>query len=711
MMNVNLFLQVKKMGLTLLLFVTCCPLSLNATSTDKDFKKLMQGFLEEEEVSTNLLKTAANWQADGSFSDINYDDTSITKWAPIAHLERLNAFAQAYVTPGTDFYENDRVFDQIVKALSFWQTKNPESKNWWHNQIGEPQEMGILLIQLRNGKRQLPTDLEQAIIERMKTDGGDPEVKTGANKTDISLHWLYRACLTKDEGLLRRAVGYIYEPIAYTTAEGFQYDNSYFQHGNQLYIGGYGDEILKTATRIAAITAGTQFEMPTEKVALLSHFMRNTYFKSIRGQYMLYDVMGRSVSRPNILDKSGMAILAKRMLKVDPKNKKEFSDIIDRLKGNATPDTGIKASHTHYYIGDYTLHVRPEYHFDVRLASVRTSKNEYGNNENLKGYFLSDGATSMTIDGDEYFNIFPTWDWAHIPGVTAPHLNDIPLNANAWQTPGSSTFAGGVSDSLIGATAYSYHDTRQEVNTQARKSWFFFDKEIVCLGAGIQSTVDAPVHTTVNQCLQNSRDVEVNDGKNVRTIAGNSEVVEGANWVYHNKMGYVFPMKQTVFVSNMVQQGTWQSINRSRSNKTEQRPVVTIGINHGIHPKEASYAYIVVPNVLTADDLDSYARKTPIDILINTSEQQAVYHRKQDVLMISFFKAGTLTTEKGRFTADKPCVVMVRNLEGKRPALYVADPAQTALPISVAIEGKKNKMEWTADFSVKGIHPGMTLKY
>ena len=74
--------------------------------------------------------------------------------------------------------------------------------------------------------------------------------------------------------------------------EGFQHDNSYFQHGRQLYIGGYGDEILKGVTQIAMYTKGTQYAIPQDKLALLSKFMRETYYATIRGQYMLFDVLG-----------------------------------------------------------------------------------------------------------------------------------------------------------------------------------------------------------------------------------------------------------------------------------------------------------------------------------------------------------------------------------------------------------------------------------
>lgn len=113
---------------------------------------------------------------------------------------------------------------------------------------------------MRSGAKKLPEELERKLLERMKTDGGDPAKWTGANRTDIALHWIYRSCLSEDSTDLKKAIENAYSPLVYTTQEGFQHDNSYFQHGSQLYIGGYGDEILKGITQIAMYTKGTDYE-------------------------------------------------------------------------------------------------------------------------------------------------------------------------------------------------------------------------------------------------------------------------------------------------------------------------------------------------------------------------------------------------------------------------------------------------------------------
>ena len=141
-----------------------------------------------------------------------------------------------------------------------------------------------------------------------------------------------------------------------------------------------------------------------------------------------------------------------------------------------------------------------QYNFDVRLASTRTKKCEYGNKENLKTYFMSDGCTNITQTGDEYFNIFPVWNWCHIPGTTAPQLEKVPMDPKAWGVLGTSTYAG-VSTAFM-ELQHTPIWTPILVNTEPRKSWYFFDNEVVCLGVEFKSTSTYPVHTTVNQCFE-----------------------------------------------------------------------------------------------------------------------------------------------------------------------------------------------------------------
>lgn len=677
---------------------------------NNDYEMFMEKIRNTTIKNPSIDKNLALFQENGSFSDIDYDDTQMTNWTPIKHIERLSDFVYAYTNEKNKYYQNEDLYQKIVKGLEYWYDVDSESDNWWHNQISEPQKLGVLLIQMRIGKKQIPQELETKILKRIQETGGDPAKWTGANRTDIALHWIYRSCLTQNEADLKTAIDNVFNPVVYTTEEGFQHDNSYFQHGEQLYIGGYGDEILKGVTQVASYALGTQYQLDKEKVELLSKFMRETYYRAVRGQNMSFDVVGRSVSRPGLLNKRTTATYAKRMIDIDPTHADEYKAIIARLNRKQPADYQVTASHTHYFRGDYSLHVRPQYNFDVRLASTRTKKCEYGNKENLKTYFMSDGCTNITQTGDEYFNIFPVWNWCHIPGTTAPQLEKVPMDPKAWGVLGTSTYAGGVSDSIYGATAYAYMDTNPEVNTGAKKSWYFFDNEVVCLGAGIQSTSTYPVHTTVNQCFLKGG-IMVDKGNKEETLANGSHTLQAPQWVLHDKIGYFFPQKEEVFLTAQTQSGRWYDINTSKSKKEEKMDVFTLGINHGVGPKDGSYAYIVVPGKTSAQEMKAYQKKNAIEILSNNPKIQAVRNTKLNVWMVTFFEAGTFTHKELSVTVDKPCILMIKDITSKSANLHIADPGQTQSPIQVELKIGKKKQTLTADFTQTGIYAGATKQY
>jgi chondroitin AC lyase len=677
---------------------------------NNDYEMFMEKIRNTTIKNPSIDKNLALFQENGSFSDIDYDDTQMTNWTPIKHIERLSDFVYAYTNEKNKYYQNEDLYQKIVKGLEYLYDVDSESDNWWHNQISEPQKLGVLLIQMRIGKKQIPQELETKILKRIQETGGDPAKWTGANRTDIALHWIYRSCLTQNEADLKTAIDNVFNPVVYTTEEGFQHDNSYFQHGEQLYIGGYGDEILKGVTQVASYALGTQYQLDKEKVELLSKFMRETYYRAVRGQNMSFDVVGRSVSRPGLLNKRTTATYAKRMIDIDPTHADEYKAIIARLNRKQPADYQVTASHTHYFRGDYSLHVRPQYNFDVRLASTRTKKCEYGNKENLKTYFMSDGCTNITQTGDEYFNIFPVWNWCHIPGTTAPQLEKVPMDPKAWGVLGTSTYAGGVSDSIYGATAYAYMDTNPEVNTGAKKSWYFFDNEVVCLGAGIQSTSTYPVHTTVNQCFLKGG-IMVDKGDKEETLANGSHTLQAPQWVLHDKIGYFFPQKEEVFLTAQTQSGRWYDINTSKSKKEEKMDVFTLGINHGVGPKDGSYAYIVVPGKTSAQEMKAYQKKNAIEILSNNPKIQAVRNTKLNVWMVTFFEAGTFTHKELSVTVDKPCILMIKDITSKSANLHIADPGQTQSPIQVELKIGKKKQTLTADFTQTGIYAGATKQY
>lgn len=646
----------------------------------------------------------------GSYPDIDYDSHEPSAWSPIYHLERLMQVAGAYNDISSIYYHNEDVYDEICKSLDFYLEKAPWSNNWYKGQIWEPRDFGMIIILMSQEKKDLPISIKNKIIEKWRNCGADPKNFTAANRTEVATHYVYFACILEDSELLHSSLDYIFEPLNYRLdedEEGIQIDNSYYDNGPQLYIGGYGIVMIDVVTRFGKFCKGTEFAIPKEKLELLRNYVFQTVSNSHRGRYLNYNCIGRTVARKDYLSYGSLIRSLSRMNDIDEESDlhPEYDWMIARLKGLQTASYKVKSSHTHYYKGDYTVHTRPLYNFSIRMTSTRTRRNETMSEENIRGYYISDGSTDIRCTGDEYLNIFPIWDWKRVPGVTIPQKERLTRTFGSVIN-GTSKFAGGVSDSIYGVTAYKYYDTYQDTNTGASKGYFFFDDEVVCLGAGIKS--DYPVMTGVDQtwggqiisCLKT-------DGKvDTYNYCLNEDVIYDNNlrFVHHNNMGYYFPDGGKIRVRNRETEGRWTDINASGNQDSAlvKGNVFSIAIDHN-NPSEENgiknYAYVVVPAV-TLSKMEQYVLKSPIRIIQNSDTIQSVAYSNKDIIGIIFYKDGNLEYGGYSIVVDRPCVVLIKNI--KTPSLmevHIADPSQNGLPINISIRKDRIIYEGRADFS------------
>jgi chondroitin AC lyase len=621
-------------------------------------------------LDNGVTSTLATLQSNGSWPDVNYAYSSTTYTADV-HLTRVKNFVLAYSHTSSTHYHSTPLFNAIVSSLGYWDTADPQSWNWYHNQISNPQMLGEILILLNNAPSTLSTTLRNNLLSQMNR--GNPAAQAGANKLDIAIHFIYRACLTANDSLMQTGVTEAFYPILLTAQEGIQHDLSYQQHGPQLYLYGYGLVFVNGEIKVAHYLRGTSYALSGSKLALFSNFVRNAYLKVLRGKYIDFSVHGRSISRVNNLT-PGIATHLNKLKMLDTAHVVEYNAAIARIQNTQPVSYMVTPVHTHFWRSDYTVHHRSGYFFGLRNVSTRTSKSENGNGENLKGYYLTEGATNISVNGPEYNNIFPVWDWSRIPGTTTPYLTTIPLRTAWGGNYGTAAFSGGVSDSLYGATALAFND----YNTQARKAWFFFDNEIVCLGANINSTAAEAINTTVNQCLLNGT-VTVSAGGTESTLpAGSYSYNNNLKWVSHNGLGYYFPAGGNIQLRSQTQTGTWKSINNGGTTTVQSMNVFSLWFDHGVQPANASYAYYVIPgqNIATYDT-------SAVRILQNDADVQAVRHTGLNNWQLVFYKAGTFNKDGVTITVDRPCVLMLKQVGSTSVTVSIADPTQSSLPVNV----------------------------
>lgn len=670
----------------------------------------------------SLDKRVGYWSAkmslNGSWDDIDYKSRTQTAWIPSQHLVRLHQLVLGYTLSNSQYYDNPQLFTQIEQSFQYWWDVDPRSTNWWNQQIFCPKQVGEMLILMRSGKQQLNKTLENKLLTRMKEIGGEPDgiySGGGSNRINIAAHWIYRGCLIQDRSVLEEGVKNALLPVRFCPpAGGVQYDFSYQEHGQQLYIGNYGNAFVDNISNMALYLKNTEYALSGDQLKLFSQYVRYTYIPTVRGQYYSFSHPGRQVANKGGLNKAGSVGVLEKMIAIDPAYAQVYNNAIQRWAGKEPASYKVGATHHQYWISDYTAHARPDYFFDVRYVSDRTVRTENINNENKKGFFLSDGATNMTIKGDEYLNVFGAWDWCKVPGVTAPQLDSLPDMKVAVGGPaGVGNFSGGVSDSVYGTSVYMMDYAM--FKTQAKKSWFFFDKEIVCLGTDINSDYGRPVATTVNQALSKGN-IIISQKTLLATYShlfGEKKYDGQLDWILHNGFGYYFPQGGNIVVANKVQTGNWYTISVSQQNKVVKDSVFSLWFDHGTNPKGQQYAYYVVPNINDANAMRHYVAENKMQIIANNGNQQSVWNQQLQMLQaVLFSKKQQVDFDKNySLQLDAPCVVMLQRKEGKFVG-YIADPTQKLQNIVVKLLDKKNKKETKLDIPLpKGVEAGKSVRF
>ncbi|RKR80387.1 chondroitin AC lyase [Mucilaginibacter gracilis] len=619
-----------------------------------------------------VTQNVANLKSDGTWADINYRDTALAIWSPAAHLNRVYELALAYAQTKGVYSRNETLHVAIVKALQAWNQLDPKCKNWWFNEINCPQTLGQIMLLLKSSKP-LPKPLQDSLITKMNR--GDMYKQTGANKFDVALHNIYSALLTANIVLMDSAVSQCFQPLTLTNApEGLMYDYSYLQHGRQLQIASYGLVFLKGEYGLAALVRGTNWQMKPPQRKLLAKFLNDVFLNAMRYKYLDFNVMGRNFSRKNSLSTNVAALLQKDMDALQKADKETLDDVTGclnaarRISGKVPASFKVKPVHQQYWIGDYTQHVNPDYLFTVRANSARTKRLETGNGENLYGRYMGDGATNIQRSGGEYFNIFPVWENDKVPGVTCRDFAIDRHAVNSWDQTGTTNFTGGLSNGTDGVCTYTLNFD----SVKAKKAWFFFGKEIICMGAGIQSRAPENITTTVNQCWSHT-DVL-------------SDSLNGTFW--QDSIAYYFQPDEKIKYTNTEQKGTWKRINSSQSADTVKGKVFKLWIDHGPLPHDATYVYAVLPGV-PLNQVSSLSPFNHLKVISNNDEQQAIIDLKTGMAQIVFYQPGTIKTEGFSVSVNEACVIMIEKKGTAQQSLFVADPSHQLKEIVITVNNKR----------------------
>ncbi len=631
--------------------------------------RIIADLLSPVVVQEEVLRIMQSQKPDGTWSGIDYKDVSRTGFQHSQHLQNMIVLARAYKKNASPLYRDPAVKNAVSRALDYWQANDFICENWWWNEMGTPHQMINLLLLLDTDltEKQRTEGIRIAGRANLEASGARP----GGDLIQIAGMLGKQALFQRNSEVLAKVIQILASEMKVSGGRGLKPDLSFHHRtDNVISTNTYGTGFAATFAYWAAKIGGTAYSLPEPATQLLvDYFLDGISQSLVYGKFPDPGASNREITRKGALGPVGASI-AENLLAATNYRKAELTNLRDIQKGMVPPNRtkDFYFWHSHYY-----THQRPDYHTSVRMHSNRASNMEQPHNEEgLQNHHYGDGSHFISRKGDEYNHIFPVWNWQKIPGTTVvqkpsmPHWKDLARQ-------GRNDFTGGVTDKRYGAAAFDFESVHDPL--AAKKAWFFFDKEFVCLGAGITSTSDYEVSTTLNQCVLNGDVTISRTGVTEKLASNNHQKPDQVQWVLHDSIGYIFPEATTLHLSNEKKVGSWRSITHQSwaTSDTVSKDVFTLWLDHGIKPKDKTYQYMVVPG-LTEAGAEQYYSHNPITILSNTPEKQAVEHKTLGVTQLVFYKAGSIQWGGLTLSVDQPCMVMVNMTGGTIKKLTVSDP-------------------------------------
>lgn len=585
-------------------------------------------------------------RSDGSWADIDYTSTAITNWPAATHTTRLKSICTSYNKQTSAYYHSANVKDKIRKIIEFYIAAKPKSANSWYNVIGAPINLGPALILLKTGdsfgfdQPTLISYADQLIRYYTESVVIVPYYTTGANKVWLLTSSIYKACINEDDAILTSNFRGVFEEVVIMDGikEGIKPDYSFYQHGAQLYCGGYGMSFLGDITYYGNLCQGTTYAMSDEQLKVITDALLEGFIWLSQRAAFDFGAVGREISRSGAASSASLKTYITRLKQMNAPRADELTSAYNFITGT---EDFRNPGNKFFWKSEIMVQHGPKFYLSAKIPSTRTIGTEKMNGENLKRKNLPWGATNIMIDGDEYRGLFPVWDWARIPGVTSVNESVPQDNSTNSYILSLTNFSGGVTDGRFGFAAYDYIFD----GITGRKAWFFTPEGMYCLGAGIKASRSYPVITSINQCFS-SGTVTMNSNGITSSFDGAEKVFPEADWVYHDRVGYFFPSGGEVVLKNANQTGTWYDINTSQSSATVTQKVFSAWINHGLNPVNGTYEYYVVPTTNLAS-FESWIASNTISMIANTEKVQAVREKKSGIFAVVFYSAEALNSNTG----------------------------------------------------------------
>ncbi|MFE6533482.1 polysaccharide lyase 8 family protein [Streptomyces rochei] len=628
---------------------------------------------------------------------------------------RLWTMTQAYVQQGTGSTGDQALLAGILRGLDHLSATvyNPSTTrygNWWEWQIGSPRLLMDITAALydRLGPDRVTAAcaaVDHFVPEAMLRDYSG--TSTGANRVDLCRSVALRGILGRAPekiALARDALSPVFPYV--TEGDGLYADGSFVQHTWVAYSGTYGQVMLDGLGRLFTLLAGSEWEVTDPGRQIVLDSVEHAYAPLIHDGLVMDTVNGRAISRGYLKSDDlhvmrgdhfhGQQIIAAMAVLAGGASPAERERWYARIKGwierdtvtpvltapqfpvadlarlHAIADAPVEAApepvgHRLFAAMDRAVHRRPAFTAGLAMASDRIAHYECGNGENPRGWHTGAGMLTWWANGtrsDQYTDWFwPTVDWYRLPGTTVSTRRLADRAGGEWGAPKPDVrWVGGATDGEYAAVGQ--HLKGLGSTLEARKSWFFLDDEVVCLGAGISCADGVPVETVV-------------DNRNLGE-GGTQALVRGRHWAHlEGHGGWIVPDGELRTLRED-RTGAWSDINTTSTSERRTRRWQTLWLDHGTDPTDATYLYVLMPGASARAVARRAADRHRLTVLANDGRRQAVAVPPLGLTAANFWQAGTA----GPLTSTAGASVLVRR-RGRTATLCVSEPPRTGRPLEI----------------------------
>ncbi|MET8770181.1 polysaccharide lyase 8 family protein [Streptomyces sp. NPDC004658] len=628
---------------------------------------------------------------------------------------RLWTMAQAYVQAGTGSTGDPGLLADALRGLdhlsaTVYRPATTPYGNWWEWQIGSPRLLMDITAALYEQAGPARIAAACAAVDHFVPDSALTDysgTSTGANRVDLCRSVALRGILGRSPEKLALARDALSPVFPYVTkGDGLYADGSFVQHTWVAYSGTYGQVLLDGLGRLFALLAGSAWEVTDPDRRNILDGVEHAWAPLIHDGLVMDCVNGRAISRgclrsddQHVLRSDhyhGQALIAALALLAGGASAAERERWHGRIKGWIERDTvvpvltsrqfgvadlarlhAVAASpgpaapeplgHRLFPAMDRAVHRTPRFTAALAMASDRIAHYECGNGENPRGWHTGSGMLSWWPrgHGDQYTDWYwPTVDWYRLPGTTVSTKRLPDRAGGEWGAPKPDVrWVGGTTDGTYAAVGQ--HLKGLGSTLQARKSWFFLDDAVVCLGAGISCADGVPVETVVD-----SRNL----GEN-----GTQGFVRGRNWAHLEEHGgWILPCGGELHTLREDRTGAWSDINTTSTDERRTRRWQTLWLDHGTDPEAARYAYALLPGASRAETAARAADRHWLSVLANDADRQAVAVPRLGLVAGNFWRAGTV----GDLTVSAGASVLVVR-RGRTATLRVSEPPRTGAPLEL----------------------------